>query len=104
MEDLRIFLCSLENAYKNRYVSFSELQKIRNEKPEIPKNHENRKIRKKINYYLNKREKLNRQFIRRMQKEVFEVEGNRLDPEQIAAVVACEDAELILASAGRQKC
>ena len=103
MEDLRIFLCSLENAYKNRYVSFSELQKIRNEKPEIPKNHENRKIRKKINYYLNKREKLNRQFIRRMQKEVFEIEGNRLDPEQIAAVVACEDAELILASAGSGK-
>ena len=67
------------------------------------KNKETRKIVRKINFYLKKRKKLNQRFIKKMQRRPFEIEGNRLDPEQIAAVVACEDAELILASAGSGK-
>ncbi len=106
MEDLKIFLCSLEKAYSDRYVSFLELEKIKRGMPEIPmelKGREFRKIKKKIDFYLNKREKLNRKFIKKMQKRQFEIEGNFLDEKQIEAVVACEDAELILASAGSGK-
>ena len=101
-EELRIFLCTLEKMYDG-YVSFWELEKIRALKPEIPKGYQYRKIARRINFYLNKREKLNRKFIRREQKKRYEIEGNFLDPLQIAAVVALEDAELILASAGSGK-
>lgn len=103
MEDLKIFLCSLEKMYRDRYVAFSELEEIKAKMPRAPKTREARKIIKKINFYLKKREKLNRKFIARKQKEKFEIEGNFLDPQQIEAVVACEDAELILASAGSGK-
>ena len=103
MEDLKIFLCSLEKMYQDRYVSFSELEKIKQQMPKIPKGRKYRKIIKKINHYFKKREKLNREFISREQKKPYEIEGNQLDPQQIAAVVACEDAELILASAGSGK-
>lgn len=103
MEDLKIFLCSLEKMYLERYVSFWELEEIKARMPTVPKTRETRKLMKKINFYLKKREKLNRKFIKKKQKEKFEIEGNLLDEKQIEAVVACEDAELILASAGSGK-
>lgn len=53
--------------------------------------------------YLNYRDQLNREFIKREQKKPYQIEGNDLDPQQIAAVVAAEDAELILAPAGSGK-
>ena len=53
--------------------------------------------------YLNCRDKLNRNFIKREQSKPYQVEGHPLDPQQIAAVVAAEDAELILAPAGSGK-
>ena len=103
VDDLQDFLCALEKMYCERYVSFSELEKMRDLMPPIPKGREAKKLAKKIRFYLNNREKLNRRFIAGEQKKVFEVEGNNLDAEQIAAVVACDDAELILASAGSGK-
>ena len=115
MEDLKIFLCSLEKMYQDRYVSFLELEEIKKRMPEslavsrtgvkLKKfgTKEERKAIKKINFYLRKRKKLNQKFVQQKQKEKFEVEGNLLDPQQIEAVVACEDAELILASAGSGK-
>ncbi|MBR3324337.1 UvrD-helicase domain-containing protein [Candidatus Saccharibacteria bacterium] len=89
--------------YNERYVSFSELEKMKALLPSIPKGREARKVVRQIKFYLNKREKLNARFIKKKQTEKFEVEGNYLDAEQIAAVVACDDAELILASAGSGK-
>ncbi|MBR3252589.1 UvrD-helicase domain-containing protein [Candidatus Saccharibacteria bacterium] len=103
VDDLQDFLCALEKMYCERYVSFSELEKMRDLMLPIPKGREAKKMAKKIKFYLNKREKLNAKFIASEQKKVFEVEGNFLDAEQIAAVVACDDAELILASAGSGK-
>lgn len=102
-KEVRDFLCKLEKTYAEKYVSFSELEKLKSEMPEIPKTFETRKIRKKISFYFKKRKKLNKKFIKRKQQETFEIEGNKLDAQQIAAVVACEDAELILASAGSGK-
>ena len=61
------------------------------------------KILKQIDFYLNKREKVNQEFIKNEQKKPYEIEGNLLDEDQIKAVVACDDAELILASAGSGK-
>ena len=103
VDDLQDFLCALEKMYCERYVSFSELEKMRDLMPPIPKGREAKRLAKKVRFYLNNREKLNRKFIAGEQKKVFEVEGNNLDAEQIAAVVACDDAELILASAGSGK-
>lgn len=103
MEDLKIFLCSLETLYQTQYVSFSDLEKFKADMPNLPKGWKYRKITKTINYYLKHRQKLNQAFIRREQQKPYTVEGNYLDSEQIAAVVACEDAELILASAGSGK-
>ena len=57
----------------------------------------------KLYTYLNQRNKLNQQFIKKQQQKPFLVEGNQLDQQQIATVVACEDAELILAPAGSGK-
>ena len=74
MNDLRIFLCSLEKMYQERYVSFLELEKMKKTMPEVPKTREGKKIKRKIDFYFKKREKLNRKFIRLKQKEVFEVE------------------------------
>lgn len=105
MEDLKIFLCSLEKMYETRYVAFSELEKKKAEYEKllakVDKN--DRNVTKKIEFYFKNREKLNKKFVRKMQKEEFKIEGNSLDPQQIEAVVACEDAELILASAGSGK-
>lgn len=53
--------------------------------------------------YLHHRDRLNREFIKREQHKNYQIEGNNLDPQQIASVVACEDAELILAPAGSGK-
>ena len=119
MEELRIFLCSLEKLYKGRYVAFSELEDFRLlNTPEFLRDKNLRRMKRralfemnfekyclcrKIEFFLNHREKLNHEFIATMQKKSFEIEGNRLDAEQIAAVVVDEDAELILASAGSGK-
>ena len=45
----------------------------------------------------------NRHVIRRAQKRGVACAGCTLDPQQIEAVVACEDAQLVLASAGSGK-
>ena len=42
-------------------------------------------------------------FIRRTQKQKMDYTGCRLDSQQVEAVVACEDAQLVLASAGSGK-
>lgn len=57
----------------------------------------------RLHRLLNCRDQLNRQFIKREQAKPYQIEGNNLDPQQIEAVVACEDAELILAPAGSGK-
>ncbi len=58
---------------------------------------------KSIDFYINHRREANRDFIRREQQKPYRIEGNLLDPQQIEAVVACDDAELILAPAGSGK-
>lgn len=45
----------------------------------------------------------NRQFIRKEKRKKYEMDGFALDPQQIEAVVACEDACLVLAPAGSGK-
>ena len=119
MNDLRIFLCSLEKLYNGRYVAWSELEEIKKQKMPsflLGKNikvlmfkailkcdFEQFKILKQIDYFLNQREKINNIYIKTEQNNTYEIEGNKLDADQIAAVVVTEDAELILASAGSGK-
>ena len=118
MYKLRIFLCSLKRLYDGHFVSYSELENFKQTLPDYLKNPQlkNTKLKailkldfktyqllKQIDLYLNHRERLNKKFIQNEQKKPYEIEGNRLDKEQIAAVVASEDAELILASAGSGK-
>ena len=87
-------LNELKEMHQNQYVSYSDLTEF------INKYH----LSKPVGFRAKKqRERLNRKFIKREQKKKYEVEGNLLDPKQIAAVVACEDAELILAPAGSGK-
>ncbi|MCR5700125.1 MAG: AAA family ATPase, partial [Candidatus Saccharibacteria bacterium] len=116
-------LKELQQLYQNYYVSYNDLAEF------IAKHHLNSSTKREMiieklklfttlrfsqfkNYsqttgqlykYLNCREQLNREFIKREQKRLYQIEGNNLDPQQIAAVVACEDAELILAPAGSGK-
>ena len=116
-------LKELQQLYQNYYVSYNDLTEF------IAKHHLNSSTKREMiieklklfttlrfsqfkNYsqttgqlykYLNCREQLNREFIKREQKRLYQIEGNNLDPQQIAAVVACEDAELILAPAGSGK-
>ena len=45
----------------------------------------------------------NQKFIARSQEKIFEIENNLLDKQQIEAVVACEDAQLVMAAAGSGK-
>lgn len=45
----------------------------------------------------------NETFIARAQEKQFTVEGNALDGQQIEAVVACEDGQLVIAAAGSGK-
>lgn len=137
MEELRAFLCSLEQLYTNHYVSYTELkefvfknlpdilrpQKDSQKDPQKDSQKHFQKIKitnlklksllklnfkkyhllNKIDFYLNHREKANQNFIKNAQTKKIQVEGNLLDQDQIRAVVACEDAELILASAGSGK-
>lgn len=56
-----------------------------------------------LDRYLYHREDLNQKFLRHASKQKYEIEGNKLDPDQIRAVVANEDAELVLAPAGSGK-
>lgn len=116
-------LNELRQLYHNRYVSHSDLADfIERHHLKSPTRHEFAITKLKYllkfqfsalqNYrhttgelykYLNCRDQLNREFIKREQKKPYQIEGNRLDPQQITAVVACEDAELILAPAGSGK-
>lgn len=57
----------------------------------------------KLYRYLAQRNQLNQKFIKKEQQKPYLIEGNRLDPQQIEAVVACEDAALFLAPAGSGK-
>ncbi len=45
----------------------------------------------------------NQRFITRSKEKLFEIENNLLDKQQIEAVVACEDAQLVMAAAGSGK-
>ena len=116
-------LNELRQLYQNRYVSHSDLQDFINKHHlESPTRHEiaTTKLRYLLKFqfqtfqnychttgelykYLNRRDQLNREFIKREQKKPYQIEGNSLDPQQISAVVATEDAELILAPAGSGK-
>ena len=116
-------LDELQNLYQNRYVSHSDLQdfiqKYHLKSPTKCKITTNklkflfkfqfqelqnyRQTTGKLYQFLNCRDQLNREFIKREQAKKYQIEGNNLDPQQIAAVVACEDAELILAPAGSGK-
>ncbi len=109
----------LKKLYAERYVSKNDLRDFMRAHPKLRKMEKELEEREKraarhlnlIGFlrarwelkYFKQRKKLNAKFIRREQKKRYEVEGNRLDPQQIAAVVACEDAELILAPAGSGK-
>ena len=112
-------LRKLENLYSEQYVSHSDLADFKSKYAEslpdlqILKRQKlkslltlNFKATKKIQRLydlLKNRDKLNQEFIEREQKKIYQIEGNNLDPQQIAAVVACEDAELVLAPAGSGK-
>ena len=123
MDEINIFLSELENLYRERYVSFSDLEEVKEkfsdfdlDKRKFCKEKaklffsfrfkrflELRKKTKALESFLEKRNELNRDFIKKEQRKVYQVEGNSLDPQQIEAVVACEDAELFLAPAGSGK-
>ena len=116
-------LNELKNLYQNQYISHDDLQEfITKHHLKAPtkgelytqrlklllklqfRNYKNyRHTTSELYKYLNCRDRLNREFIKREQKKPYQIEGNNLDPQQIAAVVATEDAELILAPAGSGK-
>lgn len=106
-------LLKLKQLYENQYVSRTDLEDfVTKYNLTMPSRAENWKRRLKflltgrrdeMHEYLRGRERLNREFIKREQQKDYRVEGNKLDPQQIEAVVACEDAELILAPAGSGK-
>ncbi|MDO4526960.1 MAG: UvrD-helicase domain-containing protein [Candidatus Saccharibacteria bacterium] len=113
------FLVEIRRLFCERFVAWSELEELKRRKmPEFLRGKNLRLLElrallkfdfslyakyRELNEYLNHREKMNARFIKREQQKNYEIEGNRLDKFQIAAVVACEDAELILASAGSGK-
>ena len=110
MENRDEFLNKLRELYKDRYVSFDDLKMIKNDYDrELTGKADTRrwfwwkKRRNEVDLYLEEREYLNRKFIRREQKKEYSIEGNKLDPQQIEAVVACEDVALFLAPAGSGK-
>ncbi|MBR3172615.1 UvrD-helicase domain-containing protein [Candidatus Saccharibacteria bacterium] len=116
-------LNELRKLYQHRYISQSDLADfIKEHHLSAPTKHEitiqKLKLLFSFNFcafkdycrttgelykYLNRRQQLNDEFIKREQAKSYQIEGNALDPQQIAAVVACEDAELILAPAGSGK-
>lgn len=112
-------LKELQTLYATRYVSLTDLEDFKQKYADFLPSARNLKHEKfraffHFNFHhltqtsqlynlLENRDKLNREFIKREQQKPYQIEGNRLDPEQIAAVVACEDAELILAPAGSGK-
>ena len=109
--------------YRDRYVSFDDLERVRREfdyeplskweyqkhilrlflKFDFGRIRRFRDMEGRLRKYLMERERLNREFIKREQRKQYKIEGNALDPQQIAAVVACEDAALFLAPAGSGK-
>ena len=116
-------LNELGKLYQNQYVSYSDLQEfIKNHHLKSPTKRsvttqklkflftlqlaelkDYRQTTGQLSKYLHCRDQLNREFIKREQKKPYQIEGNNLDPQQITAVVATEDAELILAPAGSGK-
>ena len=116
-------LNELEQLYRTRYVSYSDLANFINKHHLVaPTRREYitrklklfltghfralRKYRRtagQLYRLLNCRDQLNQQFIKREQAKKYQIEGNNLDPQQIEAVVVAEDAELILAPAGSGK-
>lgn len=123
MNDFRELLEGLEALYEGRYVSYDDLEVFKAKQDGKLLNEENgkkelrklfwgfhfikwwklRKVIKRIQDLLENRNDINREFIRKEQGKKYTIEGNNLDPQQIEAVVACEDAELILAPAGSGK-
>ena len=122
MNEYDDILGELRTLYDRRYVSFSDLEELKNSfGKDINLAAMNKKCKRlffgfhfceawklwwkkrELSRYLEKREELNKKFIAAERKKVYKIEGNNLDPQQIEAVVACEDAELILAPAGSGK-
>ncbi len=56
-----------------------------------------------IQYFAHYRQKYNKKYIKKTQQKGLSWSGCALDKQQIEAVVACEDAQLVLASAGSGK-
>ena len=122
MNEYDEILGELRTLYNGRYVSFSDLEELKNS---FGRNIDIAAMKKRCKRlflgfhfgkawrlwrdtrelirYLEKREKINKKFITLEQKKTYRIEGNNLDSQQIEAVVACEDAELILAPAGSGK-
>ena len=122
MNEYDEILGELRTLYDGRYVSFSDLEELKNSfGKDIDLAAMNKKCKRlffgfhfceawklwrkkrELSRYLEKREEINKKFIAVERKKVYKIEGNNLDPQQIEAVVACEDAELILAPAGSGK-
>ncbi|MBR3248493.1 UvrD-helicase domain-containing protein [Candidatus Saccharibacteria bacterium] len=112
-------LNELAKLYLEQYVSHSDLadfktkyakslpdpQTLKRQKLKsfLSLNFKTAKKFQKLYDLLENRDKLNQEFIKREQAKKYQIEGNDLDSQQIAAVVATEDAELILAPAGSGK-
>ncbi|HPD74407.1 MAG TPA: UvrD-helicase domain-containing protein [bacterium] len=108
---------------KNIYISNSELKRIEDKYSEAPLNINgvvasfirqlfSRKPFKaisilfsaiKINKIKSDRMQHNKDVIRNEVEKEYEIEGKKLDKQQIVAVVACEDANLVMAAAGSGK-
>ena len=100
----------------DKYVSFNDLGSIQFDRPGFwsylealfssPSHFlEMRAGVKRISKLKNEkcRQEYNQQFIARSQERLFEIENKLLDKQQIEAVVACEDAQLVMAAAGSGK-
>lgn len=116
-------LNELQKLYQHRYVSHNDLneftaehnlsvpakREIITQKFKLLSTFQLSKLKKyhqttdQLYKYLNCRDWLNQQFIKREQVKNYQIEGHPLDPQQIEAVVTTEDAELILAPAGSGK-
>ena len=120
MDQTAKFLSELAELYQSQYVSSHDLallkRRHRQKDPENFLRTESRSallrlqlpkyfsLKKKLSL-LTRRAQKNQQFIKAQQKKTknFQVEGHPLDKSQVSAVLACEDAALILAPAGSGK-
>ena len=114
LSDLNSALCGF---YHDRYISATDLADFltTHHIPDYPNlrsaylhalarlNFQKYRSLRSLNHYLHHRERLNRKFLRHASKQKYETSEGTLDPDQIRAVVASEDASLVLAPAGSGK-